>query len=326
MNTIYTIIVFLLIAVNAHAYTIVGTVTKVIDGDTFMTTHHKKTITVDVADIDCPELQQPGGAKAKQVTSDFVLGKLVEIRTDRNCQSARISGNIITNKGRSLRIALIQKGLAWPAPKTKNDLVLNQYKKARNSKIGIWASNNSIPPWKWRQHINSSKSKRKLRSSMTRLYGDSAVDIARDSDGTAVGAGGGLTIAPKSKNKIQINEINTQALHRPSPPKAKKRRQKSARKKIISADDYTIKLSARQSGDYVKFSGRISNGPTCKKLRVSAYADSNQGGTAHAIKIVSFSSGVRSKTFDGKDRYPWYKKSSPKPQWEVTSVYATCVE
>jgi len=327
MKIIYTIIVLLLATTGAKAHEIIETVTEVIDGDTFKTTDRGKPVIVRIADIDCPELQQPGGQEAKQFTTKILLGTLISIKTSGKKQNGILTGKVTTNRGRNMAVLLIQKGLAWPVPKTKNNLVTGQCKKSISSKIGIWVNGIPEPPWKYRSRTYVAVAKKKTHPKIS-LYGDSALDIARDPDGSAVGEGGGMTIAstPKSSPAESVRTSMRQALYNSVPNRTKTTRQQPKKKKYITADDYTIKLSARQSGDYVEFSGRISNGPMCKKLRVSAYADSNQGGKTHVIKVVSFSSGVRSKTFDGKDRHPWYKKSSPKPQWQITSVYASCTD
>lgn len=92
----------------------------------------------------------------------------------------------------------------------------------------------------------------------------------------------------------------------------------------ITASDYDINISARQAGDYVEFSGRIQNGPQCDNLRVSAYARSDEGRSANTVKVVSFTAGVKSRTFDGKVRRALRDKSKGNPQWAVDRVYVSC--
>ena len=92
----------------------------------------------------------------------------------------------------------------------------------------------------------------------------------------------------------------------------------------ITAKDYEITSSVRQSGDYVIISGRISNGPVCKNLKVSAYAKSDKGRTASISDVVSMSQGIKSTLFEGKAHRSYYDTSQAKPKWEITSVYISC--
>lgn len=94
--------------------------------------------------------------------------------------------------------------------------------------------------------------------------------------------------------------------------------------KYISAQDYQISSSARQSGDFVLISGRISNGPVCQNLKVTAYATSSYGRKASISDVTRISEGVKSVLFEGKEYQPFKKRSIAKPQWEVTNVYIEC--
>ena len=54
-------------------------VTKVIDGDTFLTNRRKNP--VRLANVDTPEKRQPGYQDAKKALSDMILGQEVTIDT-----------------------------------------------------------------------------------------------------------------------------------------------------------------------------------------------------------------------------------------------------
>lgn len=54
-------------------------VTKVIDGDTFLTSNRKNA--VRLANVDAPEIRQRGGQAAKKSLSDLILGETVSIET-----------------------------------------------------------------------------------------------------------------------------------------------------------------------------------------------------------------------------------------------------
>jgi len=55
------------------------TVTRVIDGDTFLTKSRKHP--VRLANIDAPEKGRKGGSKATQKLRNLIQGKKVEVRT-----------------------------------------------------------------------------------------------------------------------------------------------------------------------------------------------------------------------------------------------------
>ena len=82
--------------------------------------------------------------------------------------------------------------------------------------------------------------------------------------------------------------------------------------------------SAGQKHGYVLMSGRISGGSACKHLRVTAYAESDRGGSVHGtddIKMV----GSGSRLFEMKPKYPWSGGGTRRLQWEITSINANCL-
>ena len=71
-------------------------VTKVFDGDTFLTGSRKKP--VRLANVDAPEKGQPGAAKAKQELERKILGEEVTIETKARDKYGRAVANV--KKGR----------------------------------------------------------------------------------------------------------------------------------------------------------------------------------------------------------------------------------
>jgi endonuclease YncB( thermonuclease family) len=80
------------------------TVTRVIDGDTFLTKSRKHA--VRLANVDAPEKRAKGGTKATQRLKDLIQGKRVEIHTvvrdvyGRAVASVKVSGKSV-NKAMS---------------------------------------------------------------------------------------------------------------------------------------------------------------------------------------------------------------------------------
>jgi hypothetical protein len=80
---------------------------------------------------------------------------------------------------------------------------------------------------------------------------------------------------------------------------------------------------AGQKHKYVLLSGRISDGPACKQLKVTATARSDTGQSVRGVDEVSFD-GFGSKLFEVRVRSSW-DGGSRRPQWEMVNVDARCV-
>ncbi|NCA90559.1 MAG: nuclease, partial [Gammaproteobacteria bacterium] len=80
----------------AHADTLVGTVVRILDGDTVEVLDvHKRTHRVRLAGIDTPESKQPFGAKSKRVLSSLVGGETVAVDWHKRDRYDRLVGKIM---------------------------------------------------------------------------------------------------------------------------------------------------------------------------------------------------------------------------------------
>ena len=83
------------------------TVTRVIDGDTFLTKSRKTS--VRLADVNAPEKGRPGSSKATRALKNLIHGKKVEVRTvardafGRAVANVRVGGKSV-NKSMSKRL------------------------------------------------------------------------------------------------------------------------------------------------------------------------------------------------------------------------------
>ena len=75
------------------------TVTRVIDGDTFLTTSRKHP--VRLANVDAPEKRRKGGSKATQRLKRLIQGKKVEVHTVARDAYGRVVANV-KYRGRSV--------------------------------------------------------------------------------------------------------------------------------------------------------------------------------------------------------------------------------
>lgn len=143
-----------LLCVGAVHPVLVGTVTRVVDGDTLVVQLTSGGIRVRLYGIDAPEHNQRGGREAAIELDSLVRGQRIElepVNQDRyNRMVARIRrGNLDVNA------EMIRRGDAW---------VYRRYlrredrgwcgleSEARNAHRGLWAVGVPVPPWDFRHH------------------------------------------------------------------------------------------------------------------------------------------------------------------------------
>lgn len=149
-------LVFLLLPAISSAETINGKVVSVADGDTItvLTPEHKQ-IKIRLAAVDTPEKKQAYGQKAKDFTAARVAGKNVTIKPETTDKYGRTVGFVfVDGTNRSLNEQIVADGYGWVYRKYCQGTFcadwLQSEKKARETKIGLWAESNPIPPWEWR--------------------------------------------------------------------------------------------------------------------------------------------------------------------------------
>ena len=137
----------------AVPYTIEGTVTKVMDGDTIeITDRYLTTHKIRFAHIDAPESNQEFGVASKNSLTALTNAKSVSAACDVRDMYAR---NVCTVKsGRiNLNREQVKRGLAWVyvdyAP--KNSTLYPVQRTARSAKIGLWSNPLAISPWEFRK-------------------------------------------------------------------------------------------------------------------------------------------------------------------------------
>lgn len=137
-----------LISITTFKAKVIG----VTDGDSIIIlTDDSLQLKIRLEAIDCPEMNQDFGTKAKQTTVDICFGKQVTIqktgldRYGRTLAFVYVGDTCINNY-------LIDCGMAWHYKKYNNDSVLADLEnRAQLMKIGLWSQLNPIPPWDWRR-------------------------------------------------------------------------------------------------------------------------------------------------------------------------------
>jgi endonuclease YncB( thermonuclease family) len=96
---------FLLAAVAAaalYAEDFAGKVVAISDGDTIRVMHNGASERIRLWGIDCPEMKQPFGTRAKQFTGDLAFGQVVIVKVRDIDRYKRTVAEIILPDGRNL--------------------------------------------------------------------------------------------------------------------------------------------------------------------------------------------------------------------------------
>jgi endonuclease YncB( thermonuclease family) len=144
-------VLLLLPALAPAAEPFTAQVVRVKDGDTIVVLHGNQQIDIRLEGIDCPELRQAFGQRARQATSGLTQGKTVTVHPTGTDRYERTLANIILPDGRNLNQELVRQGWAWWYRKYSKDQGIGKLEaEARAAKWGLWADPNPIPPWDWR--------------------------------------------------------------------------------------------------------------------------------------------------------------------------------
>ena len=80
-------------------------------------------------------------------------------------------------------------------------------------------------------------------------------------------------------------------------------------------------LSVDPDGEhYIRVTGRIEGGESCKRLTVNMFLHSNKGGIAHLVFVVENVGGSGSRLFESRE-YVW---DHTEDEWKLGNVYFTC--
>jgi endonuclease YncB( thermonuclease family) len=99
-----------------------------------------------LADIDAPALEQEYGMKAKQYIGNLLFGKEVRVRNVTKHSNGQFTGRVFLGD-LDVNAEVVQQGFAWALQKDRNLIRLQA--KARQQKLGLWASDHAVPPWEW---------------------------------------------------------------------------------------------------------------------------------------------------------------------------------
>jgi micrococcal nuclease len=129
-----------------------GKVVSVIDGDTVDILYDGHSYRIRLADIDCPESDQPYGHEATEFVSRQCLLDSVNVKTEGDWDPyGRLVATIFVQDTINLNFELIKEGLAWHYKHYSDDQEYSDAEdKARKRHIMLWSDSNPVAPWDWR--------------------------------------------------------------------------------------------------------------------------------------------------------------------------------
>lgn len=141
-----------------YAEPLAGRVVGIADGDTLTlldttNTQHK----IRLAGIDSPEKSQQFGQYCKKSLSDLAYDRLATVETSKLDRYGRAIGKVWV-ESQDVNLEQIRRGCGWHYKKYQNEqspedrLSYNSAEEsARTSRVGLWADQDPVPPWDWRQ-------------------------------------------------------------------------------------------------------------------------------------------------------------------------------
>jgi len=155
----YLLAMFLLLCAPAVHPTVlprlVGTVSRVVDGDTIDVRLSSGPIRVRLHGIDAPERAQSWGHEATAALAALVLNRPVSLEPFQQDRYHRLVARVFL-QDRDINAELIQQGDAWAYRQymTKADARYCAFEEtARAAKRGLWRlqSGDQVQPWLWRR-------------------------------------------------------------------------------------------------------------------------------------------------------------------------------
>lgn len=162
-----TLALLFLSPATAHAFP--AEVLSVHDGDSITARRvgpvRQKPDKVRIYGIDCPELGQPYGEEARELTARILDGKTVEIVPAQKGKSYRreVGGIVLLGDMLVIQDALVSAGLAWVDDRFCRlpvcDLWRLHQREAKAARRGLWADEAPVPPWTWRKMKRAQRTK-----------------------------------------------------------------------------------------------------------------------------------------------------------------------
>jgi len=132
---------------------ITARVIGVADGDSItVLTPTNKQVLIRLYGIDCPEIGQAFGMKAKEFTFGLCFGMTIQYRLLGIDRFDRTVAMVFLEDGRELNLEILKAGFAWHFERyLKRQDYADAEEEARKAGVGLWADKDATPPWEWRR-------------------------------------------------------------------------------------------------------------------------------------------------------------------------------
>jgi micrococcal nuclease len=158
---LFVLALFIACNKNETLYKVVG----VKDGDTMvLLSPDNQSVTVRLAEVDCPEKSQAFGQAAKQFTSNLCFGKMVQLIGNQHDRYGRTVGEVVLENGTNVNHELVKKGYAWQYRAYSKSMELAMLEQqARQNHLGLWQDANPTPPWNFRKNAKTQPGEKKVK-------------------------------------------------------------------------------------------------------------------------------------------------------------------
>jgi len=132
---------------------LIGKVVEIHDGNTIeiLLVQENVSYKIQLAGIDCPEIEQPFGLEAKLLLEKNLIGEKVEVLVEGKNRWGIRQAVVLPKSGEDPRLKLLAEGLAWTSEKD----VIPEFESIRiDAKAhhkGLWKSEDPTPPWIFRR-------------------------------------------------------------------------------------------------------------------------------------------------------------------------------
>jgi micrococcal nuclease len=152
----HTYLLFLLFSFTSlfSQTTLTAKVVGIKDGDTVVVLDSlNNQTTLRLAEVDCPEKNQPFGTKAKQFTSDQIYLKTIKyVVTDTDRYGRSIAMIYYDTDNKYLSAEIIKAGMGWHYKRYSTSKELATFEdNAKKDKIGLWVDSSPVAPWEFRK-------------------------------------------------------------------------------------------------------------------------------------------------------------------------------
>lgn len=152
-RSLFFMLIFVVNASHAFQSEFVGKVVNVVDGNVVeVVTGNNDQYRITLAGIDCPELSQDFGDKAKKVLEKLMLNKEVKVSLSGKDRWGNYVGIVLIAKNDlDPRIKLLEEGLAWTAERNPSPDLEALRLDAKKRGEGLWEDADAIAPWIYRR-------------------------------------------------------------------------------------------------------------------------------------------------------------------------------